>query len=95
MQPIEISEKNDNVKLNICPYDKKLHALIIILTEDIFFMGLVGTNLDFHKQKDNFLVGSEYGKIHKVSHTPSQANHTINQLNFFFQSIYFTLTNTL
>ncbi|KAK2872567.1 hypothetical protein Q8A67_022464 [Cirrhinus molitorella] len=34
--------------------------------KDVFFT--VGTSLDFHKQKDcNFLVGTEYGKIHKGS----------------------------
>ncbi|XP_026052082.1 dynein intermediate chain 1, axonemal-like [Carassius auratus] len=33
--------------------------------KDVF--STVGTNLDFHKQKDNFLVGTEYGKIHKGS----------------------------
>uniref|UniRef100_A0A8C1FF86 Dynein, axonemal, intermediate chain 1, paralog 2 n=1 Tax=Cyprinus carpio carpio TaxID=630221 RepID=A0A8C1FF86_CYPCA len=41
-----------NVKLNKC----------------VFFIGLVGTSLDFHKQKDySFLVGTEHGKIHKGS----------------------------
>uniref|UniRef100_A0A8C1SZ86 Dynein, axonemal, intermediate chain 1, paralog 2 n=1 Tax=Cyprinus carpio TaxID=7962 RepID=A0A8C1SZ86_CYPCA len=33
--------------------------------KDVF--STVGTILDFHKQKDNFLVGTEYGKIHKGS----------------------------
>lgn len=68
-----------------------MHNVLSYSPEDIFSVGLVGTSLDFHKQKDySFLVGTEHGKIHKVSHLPSQPrwsfipSHTMNQPNFFF-----------
>lgn len=39
--------------------------------EDILFVVLAGTSLDFHKQKDyHFLVATEAGKIHKVIYIP-------------------------
>lgn len=75
-----------NVKLNKC----------------VFFIGLVGTSLDFHKQKDySFLVGTEHGKIHKVSHKPSQPRWPfilrpiMQWINQTVLNIYYALTNAL
>lgn len=68
----ESSEQKKTVKMSKWINVKYcMHSCIIILTENIFFVVIAGTSLDFHKQKDyHFLVATEAGKIHKVIYIP-------------------------